>query len=142
MAQDARTATHILIIDTHQEDAALIKESIEATSLRCDIAVALSGSEALENLRRHEPALIFLDAAMNNDEKIPLLQIIKSDPALRVTPIILLGREVETHNIALQYEMGANCYIPKPENFMKFKKVIGVLIEFWLNIAKLPAQNP
>jgi two-component system response regulator len=44
----------------------------------------------------------------------------------------------DRRDIDLAYQLGANCYIPKPLHFEKFKMVIALIHNYWFGIAAHP----
>ena len=44
-------------------------------------------------------------------------------------------------DILKSYELGANCYVPKPFDLAEFNEVIGSIMQFWLKTAQLPKRQ-
>ena len=66
------------------------------------------------------------------------LHEIKTDPVLKVIPVVILTTSGDNLDIVTSYTEGANCYISKPVDFHQFQKVVKEISEFWLTIVKLP----
>ncbi len=80
----------------------------------CLILTAKSGEEALKIVKENKPDLIVLDFYMpgiNGDE---VCRIIKSDPALKDIPIIMVSKSSKTDDIEKCVKAGCDYYITKP----------------------------
>ncbi len=81
--------TKILLVDDVKLSIEMEKSALSRAA--CDIYTASSGSEALEVARKVRPDLIVLDLfmpGMNGDE---CCKVIKADPDLKETPVIMVS---------------------------------------------------
>jgi diguanylate cyclase (GGDEF)-like protein len=69
---------------------------------------------ALETARRHRPGLLLLDLMMPGMSGFEVLAQIRSDEALRYTPIIILTASDQTANKLEALELGATEFLSKP----------------------------
>ena len=69
-----------------------------------------------------------------------LLGIIKSDPALRRIPVVILTTSKSEEDILKTYDLHANCFITKPVELDQFLKMIRSFEEYWFTIVKLPPE--
>ncbi len=63
------------------------------------------------------PGLILLDLNMPRKDGREALKEIKSDPALRQIPIVVLTTSQAEEDIFRSYDLGANSFISKPVTF-------------------------
>ena len=138
----------ILIIEDNENEAMLIREAIKDTLIQNNAHVVHDASEAIKILNREDeyltiprPDLIFMDLRMPSFNGFEFLQIVKNDPALASIPVIVMTGSDEESDIAQAYKLMANCYIVKPTNFTKYKKVVSATSDFWIGIAKLPMKD-
>lgn len=138
----------ILFVEDSTDDAMLtvraLKKSGFANNLHhvCDGAEALDfiycrGIYALRNINEN-PRLILLDLKMPKMSGFEVLEKIKSDPATRSIPVVILTSSKEDPDIQRCYALGANSYIAKPvesDNFFNAIKEIGL---YWMVLAQLP----
>jgi signal transduction histidine kinase len=75
---------------------------------------ALHGREAWELLRVETPDLVVSDVMMPEISGTELCRMIKSDPALRPTPVILLTARVGSEATLEAYANGADDFVAKP----------------------------
>jgi len=79
-----------------------------------DVVTATNGEQALQKVREEKPDLVILDIMMPKLDGYETCRMIKSDPATKHIPVILLtakGREIDQR---LGREVGANDYMTKP----------------------------
>jgi len=79
-----------------------------------DIVEARSGTEALDLAVREGPDLILLDVMMPGKSGLDVLRELRSDDALRRTPVIMLTARAYASDRAAAEQAGANRFLPKP----------------------------
>jgi CheY-like chemotaxis protein len=102
----------------------------------------------MEYLRRQgkfakapRPDLIMLDLNLPRKDGREVLRELKSDPSLRVIPVIVLTTSRSDEDILRSYELNANCYITKPVDFPQFIEVVKSIRQFWLSVVTLPPKD-
>lgn len=145
---NAKPPADILIIDDSENDAVLMREAVKDTLMGSNIHIVNNAADGIKFLNKKEeyadmkrPDLILLDLKMPNLNGHDFLRVVKKDPRFLHIPIIVLTTSTDKKDIAESYRLHANCFIPKPVNFMKFKQTITIINEFWLGIADLPPKN-
>ena len=137
----------LLMAEDDPQDQFMVKRAF--THARClnEIAIVEDGEELLAYLRREgkhqaasRPDLILLDLNMPRKSGREALAEVKSDPALRGIPIIILTTSNADEDILRSYDLGANSYIQKPVTFEKLVDVARLIGEYWMEIVKLPPQ--
>ena len=106
-----------------------------------------NGVQAIDFLRRagaHTqatlPDLILLDLNLPCKDGREVLAEIKADATLRRIPVVILTTSQAEADILRAYDLNANCYVTKPADLDQFTRVIRCIDEFWLTVAKLPAE--
>jgi CheY-like chemotaxis protein len=140
-------AIHILLVEDNPGDARLILEALKETRTRNRLSHVANGVQAIEFLRRTgdhtqalRPDLILLDLNLPCKDGREVLAEIKTDGTLRRIPVIILTTSEAEDDIQRAYDLNANCYVAKPVGLEQFIRVIRCLEEFWLTVAKLPAE--
>ena len=140
-------AIHILLVEDNPGDARLILEALKETRTRNRLSHVANGVQAIEFLRRAgdhtralRPDLILLDLNLPCKDGREVLAEIKADVMLRRIPVIILTTSEAEDDIQRAYDLNANCYVTKPVDLEQFIRVIRCLDEFWLTVAKLPAE--
>ncbi len=107
-------AQRILVVDDDKEIVRLLRAYLEQSGFR--VLVAYDGETALHILRRERPDLVLLDLMLPDRDGWDVTRIVRSDAALRATPIIMLTARVEDQDKIVGLELGADDYVTKPFN--------------------------
>jgi PAS domain S-box-containing protein len=83
-------------------------------SERWDVQAVPDGAAALAAIRQSRPDLVLSDVMMPGLDGFGLLAAVRGDPALRLTPVILLSARASEDESAEGLNAGANDYIVKP----------------------------
>lgn len=135
----------ILLIEDNPGDADLTRETLEASKLHLEIAIAADGVEALEQLHQRapyteadRPDLILLDLNLPRLDGRQVLAEVKQHEALRRIPIVILTSSDAELDIVKSYELGASCYVTKPVGLEAFQAIVRSIESFWFTVVKLP----
>ncbi len=139
----------ILFVEDSLDDAALTMRALKKGGLSNTIFHVKDGAEALDFMyckgaytsrSNHEHLkLILLDLKMPKVSGMEVLEKIKSDPAFKSIPIVILTSSKEDPDIKRCYELGANSYIVKPVESDNFFQTIKDLSFYWM-ISNQPPQ--
>jgi DNA-binding response OmpR family regulator len=66
------------------------------------------------------------------------LRQIRSDPALKAIPVVMITSSREEQDLIRSYELGANAYVVKPVDFQKFVASIKQIGFFWAIVNEPP----
>jgi CheY-like chemotaxis protein len=139
-----------LVAEDDLGDRVLLQQAFEAIAFQLDLRFTANGEEFLAYLRHQppwekaeRPDLILLDLNMPRMDGREALQEIKSDPALRAVPVVVLTNSRSPDDVTAAYDRGASSYIPKPHSLDEFTAIIRAVCEFWFKISLLPGTaNP
>lgn len=148
MTPKDRKIITILIADDDPEDRQLTKEALEENYLLNDLRFVCDGEELMDYLNRKNqykdssmsprPGLILLDLNMPRKDGREALKEIKSDPALKNIPVIILTTSKAEEDILKSYDLGVNCFISKPVSFTELIEVTKTIGKYWFEIVELP----
>ena len=79
-----------------------------------DVLRALRGEDALRMARQHRPDLICLDIMLPDVPGTDVCRQLKSDPATRAIPVMMLTAKGEEVDRVVGFELGADDYVVKP----------------------------
>lgn len=138
----------ILIIEDNESDALLMQEALKDSLMDNNLFFMPDATLAIRFLNKQDdykdaprPDLILMDLRMPNFNGFEFLEVIKKDPRFSSIPVIVMTGSDDNSDIAQAYKLMANCYIVKPVNFVKYKRVVSVINDFWLGVAKLPPKQ-
>lgn len=139
------TLVEILMVEDNPADVRLTREAFKDAKVLNNMSVVVDGEEALMFLRHQgnysdapRPDLILLDLNLPKKDGREVLAEIKSDPALRRIPVVVLTTSEDEKDILKAYDLHVNAYITKPVNLDQFMKVVEAVEDFWLTVVKLP----
>jgi CheY-like chemotaxis protein len=130
----------ILMVEDDPRDVELTLTALEEYNLANEVVVTHDGAEALDYLHcrgefstrsGENPAVILLDLKLPKVDGLEVLQQIKSDPKLRIIPVVVLTSSREEKDMVASYQLGVNAYVVKPVDFHEFVNAIRELGVFW-----------
>jgi two-component system response regulator len=138
----------ILLVEDSVDDYEAAMRSFKAAHLDNPVHWCKSGKEALDYLKHEgtyarapgaaKPALVLLDLNMPGIDGRKVLAIVKQDPALKKTPIVILTTSSDERDVTHCYELGASTYIQKPVDFDGLIGAVSRIKDYWFGIALLP----
>jgi CheY-like chemotaxis protein len=140
---------HILLAEDNAHDAELTITALRDNRLANDVVVVTDGAQVLDYLYRRngyaqratgDPSLILLDLKMPKVDGVEVLRQVKSDPALRTIPVIMLTSSREEHDVVRSYDLGVNAYVVKPVDFTEFIDAVKLLGGFWAVVNEPPPR--
>ncbi len=102
----------ILIVDDNVNNLDVLSETLTRAGFQ--VAVAIDGESAIEQVRYHKPELILLDVMMPGIDGFETCQRLKADSATSDIPIIFMTALSETNKKVKGFSLGAVDYITKP----------------------------
>lgn len=137
----------ILLVEDQTADAEVIISALRRHGFTNDIDVVYGGEEAFDYVRHRgayihrstpDPALILLDLKLSYADGRQILKRLKSDPALKSLPVVVLISPEHQGEIPLGYDQGANAYVVRPTQSDKLVDVVVEIGRFWLEVNRPP----
>jgi CheY-like chemotaxis protein len=140
----------ILLAEDSPRDAELTLEALADNNIANRVTLVKDGVEAMEYLRCEgeyttrkpgNPAVVVLDIKMPRMDGIEVLRAIRSDPALKLIPVVMLTSSREEQDLIRSYELGGNAYVVKPMKFLEFVEAVKQVGVFWAMLNELPPEG-
>jgi CheY-like chemotaxis protein len=141
----------ILLVEDNPSDIELTRRAFEKSRVTNDLIVVEDGQEALDYLfgtggaadaeAAPKPAIILLDLKLPRVDGLEVLRRIRANPKTRRLPVVILTTSKEERDIAASYDLGANSYIQKPVDFVRFAEAVEQLGLYWLLFNEPPPAN-
>ncbi len=137
----------ILLVDDSARDLELALAALETHNLANEVIALRDGAEALDYLYRRgqfadrpagDPAVVLLDLKMPKVDGIEVLRQIKSDPATRMIPVVVMTSSREEQDLLKSYSLGVNAYVVKPVKFQDFVEAVKQVGAFWAVLNEPP----
>lgn len=139
----------ILYAEDSLDDTILTIRALEKGGFTNKLHHVKDGAEAIDFLYcrgayisrnfSEKPKLILLDLKMPKVSGIQVLEKVKSDPALKAIPVVILTSSQEDPDMVKCYALGTNSYIVKPVDNIKFLSAIREIGLYWM-VLNQPVQ--
>lgn len=136
----------IFVADDDEEDIQIMKEALAENHLDISLETSENGQLLLDKLRSiatdkihtgSVPHLILMDLNMPTKNGFEALKEIREDKQLCTIPVLIFSTSKAQHDISYAYELGANCFVPKPNTIDEWVMVMGKIGSFWAECATL-----
>ena len=135
----------ILLVEDNGGDARLVVEALKECDVPTTVTIVNDGLQVMAYLQHEEPYqqavhpdVILLDLNLPRKDGREVLQEIKTDPALKTIPVIILTSSEADEDVLSTYANGASCYVVKPMALTEYFGVIRDLVAFWGTRVRLP----
>jgi chemotaxis family two-component system response regulator Rcp1 len=141
---------HILLVEDSRADVKIIERALRDGNVDHRLTVIHDGRRALDYLERLqdpecdadlEPDLILLDLNLPGIDGCQVLTQIKSDPRLRIIPVVVLTTSRRDEDVLQTYRAGANTYIQKPAEYPRYRDLVVTLRQYWHETAIRPPRT-
>ncbi len=132
---------NILLVEDDEVDVMNVRRAFKKNNIANPLFLAGNGLEALEQLRNgsipRDRRIILLDLNMPKMNGIEFLKELRADPALGLTPVIVLTTSNDERDRIEAYNLNVAGYILKPVTFGNFCEVMAALNKYWA-LVELP----
>jgi two-component system, chemotaxis family, chemotaxis protein CheY len=106
---------NFLVVDDSSIVRKVILRTIGMTNIDVsNVIEAENGKIALEQLRTHWVDLVFLDINMPVMNGMEFMELLREDPLLKDTPVVVVSTEGSQERMARLAELGTRAYLRKP----------------------------
>ena len=109
--REAISAT-VLIADDEPSMRLLVRATIESDQYQ--VLEASDGDEAWAMIKEHKPSVVLLDVQMPGRTGLEVLAMIRREPSLDATRVIMLTAKALKADVELGLTAGADLYLTKP----------------------------
>lgn len=135
----------ILIADDDEDDIQLTRDCFLDNNLHVSIHEVADGQLLLDLLKGKSkatdiavlPQLILLDLNMPRKSGFEALAELKADNKLCRIPVIIFTTSKAPRDIEKAYELGASCFVSKPNTLDEWCNKLGQLGRFWIECVKV-----
>ena len=114
ISEEELSKSTILVVDDNEQNLELIVANLDI--LGCKVLSAVDGIDAINKVQQNQPDLILLDVMMPRMSGFEVCRKLKSDPATRDIPIVMVTALHELSDIERGVESGTDDFISKPVN--------------------------
>jgi putative two-component system response regulator len=118
----------LLVVDDDEQVRKLLVHMLGVTGHV--VEQAASAEEALEKLKESAPDLILLDMELPGKSGLALVPILRSDPRLRLTPIVMITGAATPQRKVRAIEAGVTEFLGKPFSHVELAARVRTLLAF------------
>jgi CheY-like chemotaxis protein len=125
----------VFIVDDDPDDRQIILDAFLENNSEIDFAFIESAEQLLENLNgdvSNHPNLILLDLNMPGILGLQALKEIRGNKIFSQIPIIVLTTSTLIKDRKSSYELGASCFLTKPDAYASLVEIVDAIVKLWL----------
>lgn len=128
----------ILIVDDDTDDREIIRDAfISSNEDNCEYIFIENGDNLIDYLQvsatADQPSLIMLDLNMPGKDGREALREIKAHEQHKAIPIVVFTTSSSQRDRDTSYNLGANCFVTKPDTFNKLVDLANSIGKLWLS---------
>lgn len=116
----------VLLVDDEESLRRVMRDLLARDGF--DVVEARTGAEALDQVDRHAPDIIVLDLNLPGMDGYSVLSELRSRPATRRIPVIVLTAKGDEDNEVRVFELGADDFLTKPFRARALSKRLEVVL--------------
>jgi len=137
----------VLVAEDDPNDVFLLRRAFQKAGLANPIVVFHNGQEAIDYLgaeaavgrqSQNRPALFFLDLKMPLMNGFDVLEWLRTRPAAKSMPVIVLTSSNQQKDIEQARQLGADDYRVKPQQFEELIQIVQEVRDRWLKLHSNP----
>jgi len=117
---------HILVVDDHELNVALIERLLELDGHKVRAAGSLADAERA--LAEEHPAMVVLDLNLPDGSGLELTRKLKSHPVTAEIPILACTAGVLPADEHEALEAGCDAYVSKPIDLRRFQTIVASML--------------
>jgi CheY-like chemotaxis protein len=125
----------VFIVDDDPDDRQVILDAFIKNNVDLDFEFIDNAQELLKKLHDKDatyPNLILLDLNMPGIMGIQALKEIRLNKKFSQIPIIVLTTSTLNADRKSAYELGASCFLSKPDSFAKMVEYANAMVTLWI----------
>jgi CheY-like chemotaxis protein len=138
----------ILLVEDRQDDITIIARAFAEAKLDNPVRVVTDGEKAMQYLqgegdyadraRNPLPQLILLDLKLPKVDGFEFLKWLRQQPEYGHIIVLVLTVSAEVRDVHRAYDLGANSFMVKPDDFRNVTEMVRSLRDYWLLGNKAP----
>lgn len=118
----------ILLVDDDPDDWEIFQEGLKETAPAHVLRWVKHGDHVVAGVRELYPDIVFLDLNIPGANGLECLKLIKEDPSLQNTPVVIYTTSSAPDQVKECYGLGASRYLLKPVSYSGIFKGIEIIL--------------
>lgn len=142
----------VLVADDDENDIKLLARAFQKAGIDTPLRVVRDGEEAIHYLHGDKPfgdrdsfpipTLLLMDLKMPRRDGFQVLEWVRRQAGLKRMLIVIMSSSDEPQDIDRAYDLGANSFLKKPNDFSSLTKLTQKLHDYWLETNLCPTCAP
>ena len=134
--EEARAGFRVVVVEDEADHAQLIELALQDHGIS-EITVVKSGEAAVQMLVDQpreavpRPHLVLLDLRLPGLSGFDVLRAFRTDPSMRLVPIVILSCHGDEIQVSRCLDAGANAYVSKAARHEEFQDSVARIADFW-----------
>jgi CheY-like chemotaxis protein len=134
----------IMLVEDNPVSAELALGFLRMEGFTDEVVVARDGVEAIDYLFRPEqsaeemPRLVLLDLSLPRLDGFDVLKKIRQVERTKFIPVVMLTASNHPDDVRRAYELGANGYLDKLSNGMRWDEMVRAAARYWVRMNLTP----
>jgi CheY-like chemotaxis protein len=153
MSFDPNIKTVVLLAEDDENDIMLFTRAIKSVGMAYEINSVRDGQNAIDYLQRTGPyedkkkfpfpRFLILDLKMPRKSGFEVLEWLQEHPECKVIPTIVFSSSKIAEDIKRVYQLGANSYFTKPNDYEELKTIFRLMLGYWekANVPPIPVSQ-
>jgi two-component system response regulator len=125
----------IFIVDDDPDDRQIILDAFLENNSPIDYVFIETGEQLMETLQSSGeadlPSLVLLDLNLPGMMGLQALKEIKGNKNYSHIPTVILTTSILTADKTKSYELGANCFLRKPQSYGELVEITNGILKLW-----------
>lgn len=125
----------VFIVDDDADDRESIRDAFLENKHNQEYIFMKNGDQLINHLisepESSKPVVILLDLNMPGKDGRDVLKEIKGNKNLKTIPIIVLTTSSSDKDRETSYQLGANCFVTKPDSFRELIDITDSIARLW-----------
>jgi CheY-like chemotaxis protein len=134
----------IMLVEDNPVSAELALDFLRMEGFTDEVVVARDGVEAIDHLFHPEqsaeemPRLVLLDLSLPRLDGFGVLKKIRQAERTKLIPVVMLTASNHPDDVRRAYELGANGYLDKLSNGMRWDEMVRAAARYWVKMNLTP----
>src|SRR5919112_6440234 len=134
----------ILLVEDDPRSAELALGFLRMEGFTDEVVLARDGVEAIDYLFQPEqsaeqmPRLVLLDLNLPRLDGFGVLEKIRQEERTKFIPVVMLTASNHPEDVRRAYELGANAYLDKLSNGMRWDEMVRAAARYWVKMNLTP----
>ena len=134
----------VFVVEDSEDDLFMMKMACKRTGIPHELRFVSDGEAAINYLAGQKgfenrglypmPNLIFLDLKLPKIDGHGVLAWVRSQPALKNLPVVVLTSSAQSSDVTRAYELGVTSYLRKIADPAEFGQAVRVILKYWLEL--------